>query len=189
MKKLILISIFVLIAGSLFAFGGGGGGIFFGYQTSNYPFLEESVQKDIPNNGLGLSYFGGFGWGADRDGIISGGFGMSVMDIDKDTGITGGFGGVINGLQILTWPVHLSLMSYTGFGGIYTGENENNPDSGFFVLSEEIDVEVGIPIFKWFMPSIFAGYQVSGNVIPGKMFSSYLSYSPVMGVRISWGSF
>lgn len=187
MKKILTVVILILIITNVWARGGGAGGTFFGYQISTYPFLENSVQ--IPNNSLGLAYFGGFGWGADRNGIINGGFGMAVLDPSNESGIAGGFGGAVNGFQILTWPVHLNLMSYTGFGGIYSGNNAQYPDSGFFAISEEIDIELGVPVFNWFMPIVYVGYQVAGNVIPGKMLSAFFSYTPVMGIRLAWGSF
>lgn len=187
MKKLVFLLLSIMIIPSVFAGGGGGGGVFYGYQVSNYDFLLENYE--IPNNTLGLSYFGGYGYGVSRDGIISGGFGMAIVDTELDSGITGGFGGVINGIQILDWPIHLSLVSYTGFGGIYTGSHSSTPNSGFFAVSEEIDLEIGLPLFGWFMPTVFIGYQVAGNIIPGDLFSSFFSYSPVVGIRIGWGSF
>ena len=187
MKKIIMVFILIVMITSAWAKGGGAGGTFFGYQMSSYPFLEESVV--ILNNSFGLTYYGGYGYGVRSDGAISGGFGMAIMDPVNESGITGGFGGVINGVQLITMPVHLNLMSYTGFGGIYTGNNSVNRDTCFFVILEEIDLELGVPLFRWFMPVVYIGYQVAGNILPGDLFSSFLSYTPVMGVRLAWGSF
>jgi len=187
MKKLLLVFILIMMITSVWAKGGGAGGTFFGYQMSSYPFLDESVE--ILNNSFGLSYFGGFGYGAGSDGVIHGGFGMAIKDPVYESGITGGFGGVINGVQLITTLVHLNVMSYTGFGGVYTGNNAANKDTWFFVILEEVDLELGIPLFSWFMPVVYIGYQIAGNILPGDMLSSFISYTPVMGVRLAWGSF
>ncbi|MBN1648459.1 MAG: hypothetical protein JW874_10525 [Spirochaetales bacterium] len=185
MKKLFLLFFLTCALASVFARGAGG--MMFGYQTLTYPFLDENY--DIPGNNLDLSYFGGFGYGVSRDGVITGGFGFALMDMSGESGIAGGFGGVINGIQLIGWPVQLNLLTFIGFGGIYTGSNSENPNAGFFALLGEVDLELGIPLTPWFMPSIYIGYQVAGNVIPGEIFTSFLSYTPVIGVRIAWGSF
>jgi hypothetical protein len=39
------------------------------------------------------------------------------------------------------------------------------------------------------MPTVFAGYQVAGNLVPGRPFEPFLSYTPVMGFRPAWGKF
>ena len=185
MKRL---SILVLILFSaMFAFADGGGGMYFGYQTSAYPFLSDNYSFE--NNSLGLAYYGGFGYGVTSNRTIVGGFGMAIMDIDNDSGIAGGFGGVISGFRLLKEPISLSLMSMTGFGGIYTGDYATDSGDGFFALSEELTLELGIPIISWFMPTVYAGYQIIANVIPGRMFQTFLSYTPVFGIRLQWGDF
>jgi hypothetical protein len=54
---------------------------------------------------------------------------------------------------------------------------------------EEITLELGIPINRWFMPSLYAGYQIAGNLAPGKPFEDFLVYTPVIGMRVAWGKF
>ena len=178
---LVIVFSFSVIQG----FADGGGGMFFGVQTTQYPFLKDYY---IRNNSLGLSYYGGFGYGIHRH-TITGGFGYAIMDTSDDTGLSGGFGGVIRGFRILKWPVNLSLISWTGFGGVYTGTYETQEGKGFFCVSEELDLELGIPLFSWFMPIVYAGYQVSANIVPGKIFKTFISYSPVIGFRVAWGDF
>ncbi len=164
----------------------GGGGMIMGYQISQYPFFEDNY---ILNNNMGLIYYGGFGYGVSNRDIISGGFGYALMDHTNGTGIAGGFGGVIKGIRILKRPINLSLISYTGFGGIYTGSHIAEDGHAFFCISEELNLELGFPLFRWFMPVIYVGYQAAGNIIPGKPFQSFLSYTPVAGIKISWGDF
>jgi hypothetical protein len=185
-KKLaVLLALFLLLTG-LTAFADGCGGLYYGLQTSEYPFL-----KDYPvrNNSLGLAYYGGYGYGV-HGHTITGGFGFAITDIDGDTAIAGGFGGVINGVQFIDKPVTVSLISWTALGGISTGNQEGESgEEGFFAFMQEITLELGIPINRWFMPSLYAGYQIAGNLIPGTPFDDFLVYTPVIGVRVAWGKF
>ena len=115
-----------MCAGGLYA-AGGGGGAYFGYQTSTYPLLSDNYPS--------------------------------------------------------------AIMSFTGFGGIATGSNRPEGARGFFAISEEITHEIGIPLVEWFMPTVYAGYQTIGNVIPGQLFKTFFSYTPVVGIRVQWGDF
>lgn len=185
MKRIFLVAVILAYTAPLL-FADGGGGMIFGYQTSSYPFFEN---YDIRNNNMGLTYTGGYGYGIDRDGNIAGGFGFGLFDGTGESDIGGGFGGFIVGKRFLTRPVNISIVSWTGFGGMYTGEFETESGSGFFCVLEEVALEVGIPVFSWFMPTLYAGYQVAGNLIPGEMFTTFISYTPVVGFRIQWGEF
>jgi len=162
----------------------GGGGLFFGYQTNSYPLLDE-----IANNSLGLAYYGGFGYGVGSNQGIVGGFGMAIMDIDNETGIAGGFGGIVSGLRIVSRPINVSILSLTGFGGISAGFEPAGEYGGFFAISQELSLELGIPILPWFMPTLYVGYQVVGSIIPGIPFGGFFSYTPVVGIRMQWGDF
>lgn len=185
-KKLaVLLALYIALAGTA-GFTDGAGGMYYGLQTSEYPFL-----KDYPvrNNSLGLAYYGGYGYGV-HGHTITGGFGFAITDTDGDTGIAGGFGGVINGVRFIDWPVTVSLISWTAIGGISTGNQEGGDgEEGFFAFVEEITLELGIPINRWFMPSLYAGYQIAGNLAPGTPFEDFLVYTPVVGMRVAWGKF
>ena len=189
MNKRIWFLTFVLVAMSLStAWGdsGGGGGMLVGYQTSGYPFLEA---YPVSNNSLDLIYYGGFGYGVSRDGAIAGGFGFAIMDVSGQSEIAGGFGGFISGIRLIQRPINLSVVSWTGLGGISTGIYPAAGYQGFFAILQEVTLEIGFPVLRWFMPTIYAGYQVAGNLIPGVPFSTFFSYTPVVGLRIQWGSF
>ena len=183
--KVTMATVLILVV-AVSGFGDGGGGMLFGYQTSHYPFLEN---YEIANNSLNLVYFGGYGYGISGTSGIIGGFGQAFMSVDGASGIAGGVGGIVAGVRIFSRPITLSLVSWTGLGGIYTGTHETDSGKGFFALSEEITVEIGLPILRWFMPTVFAGYQVAGNLIPGTPLTSFFSYTPVVGLRLQWGRF
>lgn len=179
---LALLVVFSALSG-ISVFADGCGGMFYGLQTTEYPFLKN---HPVHNNSMGLAYYGGYGYGV-HGRTITGGFGFAITDTDGDTGIAGGFGGVINGVRFVDWPVTLSLISWTAVGGISTGNQES--DDGFFAIMEEITLELGIPVNRWFMPTLYAGYQIAGNLIPGTPFEDFLVYTPVVGARVAWGKF
>ena len=180
-----LLALFIAV-GATAASADGARGIYYGLQTSEYPFLKD---YPIRNNSLGLACYGGYGYGV-HGNTITGGFGFAITDTDGDTGIAGGFGGVINGVRFIDRPVTVSLISWTAIGGISTGNRESGDgEEGFFAFREEITLELGIPINRWFMPSLYAGYQIAGNLAPGTPFEDFLVYTPVIGMRVAWGKF
>jgi hypothetical protein len=184
-KIVIALALLMLLAGTA-VFADGAGGMYYGLQTSEYPFLKD---YPIRNNSLGLAYYGGYGYGV-HGNTITGGFGFAITDTDGETGIAGGFGGVINGIRFVDWPVTVSLISWTGLGGISAGNQaDGDSEEGYFAFMEEITLELGIPINQWFMPSLYAGYQIAGNLAPGTPFEDFLVYTPVIGVRVAWGKF
>ena len=184
-KLAIVLVVFAAVSG-VSAVADGCGGMFYGLQTAEYPFLAD---YPVRNNSLGLIYYGGYGYGVSGRSI-TGGFGFAVTDTGGDTGIAGGFGGVINGVRLCQRPVTISLISWTAVGGISTGnQTGEEQEEGYFAFMEEITLELGIPINRWFMPTLYAGYQVAGNLVPGKPFEDFLLYSPVIGVRVAWGEF
>jgi hypothetical protein len=181
MKKAIIILILLLISIS-FVFADGAGGFYSGYQVSSYPFFEGS---EFENNNMGFYYSGGYGYGVSWGNLISGGFGYAIYAAENDLEPIGGFGGVINGVRLLSYPLNISIMSWTGFGGISVpGSDIKN-----FAISEELTVEVGFPLFRWFSPTIYAGYQVIGSLGSGEPFDDFLSYTSVIGFRFQWGKF
>jgi hypothetical protein len=185
-RCLFVFILLTMVIGILSAGSGGGGGMLIGYQTSTYPFLEK---YPVVSNSQELIYYGGFGYGVSWDGTITGGFGYAIMDVAGDSEIAGGFGGFITGYRFIDRPVTVSIISWTGLGGISTGVLPSRGYKGFFGLLQEVTIELGFPIIRWFMPTLFAGYQIAGNLIPGVPFEAFFSYSPVVGFRLQWGSF
>ena len=158
----------------------GGGGVFHSYHTDDWT---------LPSSGRSLELGGGFGYGVSGH-EVHGGFGGGWTDEDRPEGTSGGMGGVIYGWRDHVGPVNFLLTSWTGIGGVQvrdasTGEEEQ----GYLLLSEEIDLEIGFAVLPWFMPSVYAGYQVAGNLAPGRPFSDWFHYTPVIGFRLTFGNF
>ena len=184
LKRILALSI-VLGAALSAVHADGGGGFFYGLQTTEYPFLQG---YPVRNNSLGLMYTGGYGYGVSGH-EINGGFGVGLSDFQSETGIAGGYGGVIHGARGKVGPVNLMITSWTGIGGIKFTQAESGDSLSYLIVTEEIDLEIGLAVLPWFMPVFYAGYQVMGNVAPGRPFSDFFSYTPVIGVRFAFGKF
>lgn len=183
MKKSLIVLILLVLSVSIM-FADGAGGFYSGYQVSSLPFMDEN---DFENNNMDLYYSGGFGYGVSSNNIISGGFGYAIYASEDENTPIGGFGGVINGIRLLRYPLNISLMSWTGFGAITTDGIDGKVKS--FAVSEELTVELGFPLFRWFSPTVYVGYQVIGSIGSGEPFTDFLSYTPVLGFRFQWGKF
>lgn len=185
MKTLMIILLVILAAGGALFAAGGGGGSFWSTQTTRFPLLGD---LGVSNNSQGLLMVGGYGFGIDHRGQINGGFGYGIYDPENEDGISGGFGGFIHGYQLLSDPLHLAVVSYTGFGGIGWTSWDGREEASFFALSEEITLEAGLNLGGWFLPTVYVGYQWIVSVIPGEIFTSYQSFAPTMGFRLGFGN-
>lgn len=164
MNKILIILILLTSSGICFATAGGG--IFYG----DYFYDSDFSSSDLKGAGV----FGGYGYGSDKDGVRSGGFGI-VMDDESDD-FYGAFGGVITGQEAKVGPIIVAANLWAGLGG------SNMGFSGF----GEVNGEVGFPIFSWFQVVAYCGVQY---IAPIKGFFDSGMYSPVAGVRFVWGSF
>lgn len=172
-RLLILIGMTAIVAGAVFAYGGGG---FFQGSYFGIP--------DWTNIDREAEIVGGFGYGAGRDGERHGGFGLGIHDADSDE-LIGGFGGVISGSQLRAGPLTLSLNLWTGVGYVNPELTDANTGFGYFI---EADADAGFAILPWFQLSVYAGMQAIGSFEPSAIVSS-ARYTPVVGSRFTWGSF
>jgi hypothetical protein len=184
MMKTIGLVCILLLCSSFFIFADGAGGILLGTQTAELPLPEGVI---IRSNSMNIFYTGGFGYGIVESNQIIGGFGYSFGDSDYDD-IAGGIGGVTLGHRIIGRPLFIALLLNLGAGGISIND-EYNRNSGYFVLFSELLFEAGVPVMPWCMISGYVGYQVMGNVITGGFFDTFISYTPVIGIKISFGKF
>lgn len=167
-KRFLIISI-IFISITNICFATAGGGIFYG----DYLYNSEFSNSDL----RGAEVFGGYGYGTDRDGVRSGGFGIVMSSPDEeDNDFYGAFGGVITGHETKIGPIIVASNLWAGLGG------SNMGFSGF----GELNGEVGVPIFSWFLIQGYCGIQY---IAPIKDFLDSGIYSPIAGVRLVWGSF
>jgi hypothetical protein len=109
---------------------------------------------------------------------------MVLVDGEIDE-FLGGFGGVISGRQMRTGPITLSLNVWSGIG--YASPELLQAPGGVAFLAEA-NGEVGFAMLPWLQISLYGGYQAIGTFDPAAMFAS-TRYAPVVGGRVSWGSF
>ncbi len=172
MKKRFIIAMGVLLATAPFAMAGGAGGCGFAMQN---PTLGPS------NTVMGMSSIMGYGYGVSEHGERFGGFGAALLSADGET--DGGVGGVMIGQELRAGPFVVAVTLWGGVGGAAYRE------AGYMLLFGEADAEVGVRLLPWVQLTFYAGYQAFGNMVPGVPMSSMYIYSPVMGVRLGWGSF
>jgi hypothetical protein len=175
---------------------GGAGGLMFGAQVPQWnPDWMPSVPSGMPVMG----FFGGYGYGVDHHGAITGGFGMCIFDANGtyaflDDGeslsyipsdaLIGGVGGLISGQRIIgIGGLTLDFLVKLGAGGA----SLNGYDYVIGYLEGELDL--GVEVFPWMRLGAFVGYNymylwnASGFGADGQ------SFSPVLGLNLTWGKF
>lgn len=171
MKRLIMTAVLIGMVSAAFAYGGGG--LFSGHHVA-YPGYY-SIDR-------GIEYSGGYGYGTDRDGRRSGGFGL-VMNSSEQ--FVGAFGGAIQGHQVRLGPVTLSANIWTGFGYL-SPQISGSPISFGFVA--EATAEAGFAVLPWLQLSFYGGAQAIGPFDLVHLVDT-VNYSPILGTRLTWGSF
>lgn len=81
----------------------------------------------------------------------------------------------------------MAINFWTGFGGL--SADPALPTAGSPALFEEIDVELGLGFIPWMEVTGYAGMQAIARIGAGHSLFSGVMYTPVVGVRVAWGSF
>ncbi len=171
-NKLILITLLLLLS-SISTFAGGAGGLYYG----NYNNIEQ-----FSNNDMGEAYYyGGHGYGTNRDGVRSGGFGMVIVsendnDGEGDGNFHSAFGGVITGKEVEVGPIVLAANIWAGAGYSPVG----------FSGVGELTLDAGLTVLPWMQIQFYGGIQ---GIAAFRNLTKSSTYTPVVGVRIVWGSF
>ena len=173
--KKVALTGFLLVAVVVAASAYGGGGIFQATQMAIPGYTNMDSVAEVQ---------GGYGYGASRGGRRHGGFGLTVSDTETGE-FLGVFGGVISGWQTRTGPVTLSLNIWSGVG--YASPDLIQAPAGVTFLGEA-NAEAGFAVLPWLQISVYGGYQAIGSFDPSTMFAN-TRYAPVIGSRVTWGSF
>jgi hypothetical protein len=171
-RKLFVIALLAVLPVAA-ASAGGAGGTGFGAQY---------FDPGLSNVDHQLLYISGFGYGTSTVpyGRRIGGFGMAILSQDHVG--AGGVGGMLMGQEFRSGPIVAGITLFYGLGGMaYEG-------AGYALLFGEADLELGISLL-WMQVTAYAGYQAWGNLVPGFPLRSAVVYTPVLGVRVAWGSF
>jgi hypothetical protein len=171
MKKLPLLLVCLLLLPAALAMAGGAGGVGFSGQYF-HPTLSSAD--------LGMTSLAGFGYGVGSDGSRVGGFGAAFFSASGDA--AGGVGGMLIGHEWTSGPVVVALTLWGGVGGGGWAGN------GYMLAYGAAHAELGFWVLPWMQLSAYVGYEALGNVLPGVPFSRAFLRTPVLGMRISWGS-
>lgn len=178
----ILIAAAIVIGAATGAWAGGGGA---GGLTNGTQYLD--LDRCLYSHDIEEVTVGGFGYGVDRHGERVGGFGLAFFSADPAIVFEGGVGGFINGQQFSIGPLTAAVVAWTGVGCLTT--NVPGIAGTWYTLFLEADVEVGWAVTRWMQVSGYAGMQLLTNLSPEDPFQGLLFYTPVVGVRVAWGSF
>ena len=161
----------LLVLPAATAAAGGAGGVGFSGQL---------FDPRLSNTDLGVTQIGGFGYGVGADGSRVGGFGTAFLSESGD--MAGGLGGMVFGHEWRGGPLVLALTLWGGLGGGALG------GGGYMLAYGAAQVELGVWVLPWMQLSAYVGYEVLGNVVPGVPFGRALLRTPMLGMRLAWGS-
>jgi hypothetical protein len=167
----ITLALVVLPLAGAFARGAGG-----------FTWGQQYFDAELSNADLGASTTGVFGYNVTWGGQRYGGFAMAMHADAFD----GGFVGAIAGQEFRMGPFMTAVTLWTGFGGTNVTPLYSLP--GTFALFGELNFEAGFGFLPGVMFTGYAGMQVLAAVLPDQGIISNAIYTPVLGVRIAWGS-
>ncbi len=161
------------------ALQGGAGGITLGFQR---------YDPDLANQDMGCVLIGGFGYGVSSEGVRFGGFGMAALGGEGESSpsdLNCGIGGFITGWEFRAGPFVIAVNLWTGLGGAAYGASD---PGGFMIAFGELSAELGLVLTRCMRLVGYMGLQGMGNLVPGRPFHELELYTPVTGIRLSWGS-
>jgi len=177
--KIILLSAVLAAAPLSLSFAGGAGGVTWSDQRPVSGLYSASVPT---------STVGGFGYGVSRGGTRTGGFGFALYSAPGGDSLSGGVGGFIVGQEGHAGPFTAAVNLWTGLGGV--SQAIGGVDTSALVLFGEANLELGMAVTPWMQLVLYGGLQGLADVSPGRgIGSQILTYAPVIGMRLAWGSF
>lgn len=159
------------------AFARGAGGFTWG---------EQYFDPSLANYDIATSFNGVYGYGTSWGGQRYGGFALALHSDATAPAFYGGFVGGIAGQEIRMGPFMGAITAWTGVGGVTTNPLTQGP--GSFALFGELSLEAGFGFLPGVMVTGYAGLQAVAQVDPQHAAIESVLYSPVLGMRISWGS-
>lgn len=148
---------------------------------------QELFSPALSNFDLQTTYSGGYGYGVTRDGQRVGGFILGLHSSTPGTGYDAGFVGLISGQEVHMGPVMGALNLWTGIGGISAVPALGIP--GSFALLGQLDLELGFGFTPGMLLTAYGGMQAVVSVVEGQPLFHNVMYTPVLGLRLAWGSF
>jgi hypothetical protein len=176
-RKVIVIAVAlaVLPLGGVFARGAGG-----------FTWGEQYFEAELSNVDLGARITGVYGYSVTWGGQRYGGFAMAIHSDTTMPALEGGFVGAIAGQEGRMGPLMAAVTLWTGFGGMNVPPMYQVP--GSLALVAELNVELGFGFLPGVMVTGYAGMQAIVPVSLDQGVIGNAMYTPVLGMRVAWGS-
>ena len=172
-KTILIISALVILPIAL-AFGEGG-----------FSLGEQYFIPDLASYDLQSRYTGVFGYGVTHGGQRMGGFVLGIHSPEAGEPISGGVLGAIVGQETRDGPLMLAVSLWTGIGSV---RSSGLTEHGELSLFGEATIEVGFTVPRWIQIVAYGGMQAVANVGNGEPFDAVPFFTPVLGLRLVWGS-
>jgi hypothetical protein len=178
-RKIMILVVAALALPLAGAFAAGAGGV---------AWADQRSVQGLSNGTVSISEVGGFGYGVNANGQRTGGFGYAIYSPEGTSSVAGGVGGVIFGQEGHAGPLTFALNLWTGLGGL--SATFAGTETGLAILFGEANVELGIAVTPWMQLSAYVGMQGLADISAHTGIGTRLAtYSPVVGMRLAWGSF
>lgn len=153
------------------------GGISWGeqYLLPEYP--------ELANYATDTQFTAVYGYATTGFGMRNGGFVLGLHGPESECDWQGGFIGGISGQELRVGPFLLAVNLWTGIGGVTTSIGSD----GDFALFGQLDVELGLRIFRGVHLVGYAGMQAIADVLAWDPVSTAVYYTPVAGLRLAFG--
>jgi hypothetical protein len=148
---------------------------------------QEYFDPSLSNFDLQATYSGAYGYSITRDGQRIGGFALGIRSSAPSAEFDAGFVGFITGQEVHFGPVMGAVNLWMGFGGMSASPVLNTPDC--FALFGQIELEMGFGFTHGMQLTGYAGMQAIAGVRDGQPLFGNVMYTPVLGLRLAWGSF
>ena len=154
--------------------------------AGGFTWGQQYFDTQLSNADLGASTTGVYGYSVSWGGQRYGGFAMAVHSDATSPALDGGFVGAIAGQEFRMGPFLTAVTLWSGFGGTNITPLYSLP--GTIALFGELSFEAGFGFLPGVMVTGYAGMQAIAPLLPGQGIIGAAIYTPVMGVRVAWGS-
>lgn len=139
---------------------------------------------ELSNYATDTEFTAVYGYAITGFGMRNGGFVLGLHSPSGLCGWEGGFVGAISGQELRVGPFLLAANLWTGIGGLCPAGDFSHGD---FALFGQLDVELGLRVFRGVHVVGYAGMQAIADVLAWDPVSTAVAYTPVAGLRLAFG--
>ena len=147
---------------------------------------QEVFESSLSDSDLGSRLLGVYGYDVDHSGRRTGAFALAIYSDASPPVAQGGFLGCLVGQELRQAGTLMAVNLWAGVGGLTAGRGV--PSSGSFAGFAELSGEIGVTVMPGLLLTGYAGLQAMSAISSHEAFFSRVMYSPILGVRIAWGS-